>query len=94
MTGKLSPRAYTRILFMEGKTAVQPDPKQTFYLSSLEKKYTSFTFLKKANLDPKIAYEVKTSVLNYNTLKNLNLIPKKFFIDNIEKNINLTKQNK
>ena len=79
---------------MEALNSVKPEPTQNFYLGKSEKKYFNFLFLKKFNLDPSIAYQTKTAVLNYNTLKKLNILPKKVLMDNIEKNISLTKQNR
>jgi hypothetical protein len=79
---------------MEVMSAVQPEPMQTFYLSKYQKKYTNFLFLRKFGFDPKIAYQSRTIPFDYNQLKSLKITPKKLLIDNIEKNINLTKQNK
>ena len=92
--GILNIRTLIRVLYMEALNSVKPEPTQNFYLGKSEKKYFNFLFLKKFNLDPSIAYQAKTTVLNYNTLKKLNILPKKVLMDNIEKNISLTKQNR
>jgi hypothetical protein len=92
--GPLSHRTIGRILYMEAMSSVKPEPMQTFYLSKLQAKYCNFHFLKKFGLDPKIAYQPRTIIVDYKTLKILDLAPKKILIDIIEKNINLTKQNK
>jgi hypothetical protein len=92
--GPLSPRALIRIIYIEVMNAVRPEPMQTFYLSKYQKKYTNFLFLRKFGFDPQIAYQIRTIPFDYSQLKCLKITPKKFIIDNIEKNINITKQNK
>jgi hypothetical protein len=92
--GPLSSRTLMRILYMEAMLAVKPEPMQTFYITKLQTKYSNFTFLKKFGFNPKIAYQPRVIILDYNILKNLNLTPKKALVDIIEKNIDLTKQNK
>lgn len=92
--GTLNIRTLIRVLYMEALNSVTPEPTQIFYLKNYEKKYSNFLFLKKFNLNPNIAYQPKTSVINYNALKQLDILPKKIIMDNVEKNILLTKQNR
>lgn len=76
--GTLNIRTLIRILYMEVLNSVIPEPRQEFYVTKREKKYTSFLFLKKFNIDPNLAYQTKTSTTSYNTLKKLDILPKKF----------------
>ena len=92
--GTLNIRTLIRILYMEVLNSVIPEPRQEFYVTKREKKYASFLFLKKFNIDPSLAYQTKTFTTNYNTLKKLDILPKKVLMDNIEKNISITKQNR
>jgi hypothetical protein len=92
--GPLSPQTITRILYIETMNSVKPEPNQVFFLKDRTHKYSNFYSLRKFGFDPSIAYSTKTYPLDFNKLKFLHFSIKKILVNNIERNIAITKQGK